>query len=119
MTTPRIEEPLQLKFLANHAFVLFFLERIKLHLASLESCEFKFYGLCPYLNHMSSDLWPLYANSRKHKPKASNTDRTMIDILNYVDCNFQKSECGYFCKEDFVLKMNFQSTRLRALLDFS
>ena len=106
-----------LRSIANRAFVLGFIKCLKMHL-DLSSREIHSKSTFSHqdLTNIGRDLWKFYFLSRSNKPRASSTDRVIIEILNYVDVNIQKCELGLFQKNEFIKQVESLTNRLRALL---
>ena len=106
-----------LRSMANRAFVLVFIKCLKMHL------DLSFRGIYSEstfshqdLTNIGRDLWKFYSLSRTNKPRASSTDRVIIEILNYVDENIQKCELGLFQNYEFVKQVESLAGGLGALL---
>ena len=106
-----------LRSIAYRAFVLVFIKCLKMHL-DLSSREILSESTFSHqdLTNIGRDLWKFYSLSRTNKPRASSTDRVIIEILNYVDENIQKCELGLFQNYEFIKQVESLANRLRALL---
>ena len=111
--------PSPLKELANFTFVIYFLRLTRSFLGELftEEVEFHSFGQSPFLGKMSRQLRDLVRKSREHKDVPLNTDRSLTDIVDYVDECLQRAEMGYFFRSEFIEQIEFLLTRARALLD--
>ena len=111
--------PPSLKKIANFTFVIHFLRLTRSFLAELytEEVEFHSFGQSPFLGKMSRQLWDLVRKSRRFKDVPLNTDRSLTDIVDYIDECLQRAEMGYFFRSEFIEQIEFLLTRARALLD--